>query len=39
MRTTIKKAAPTAAELISYGMPAFKYNGLLVFFLQVIKII
>jgi len=32
LRTTIKKAAPAAEELISYGMPAFKLNGLLVWF-------
>jgi uncharacterized protein YdhG (YjbR/CyaY superfamily) len=32
LRTTIKKAAPEAEEVISYGMPAFKLNGLLVFF-------
>lgn len=27
MRATIKKAAPKAEEDISYGMPAYKYNG------------
>lgn len=32
MRTTITKAAPNAEELISYGMPAFKLNGMLVWF-------
>lgn len=32
MRTTIKKAAPDAEELISYGMPAYKLNGPLVYF-------
>jgi uncharacterized protein YdhG (YjbR/CyaY superfamily) len=31
-RTTIKKAAPEAEEVISYGMPAFKLNGMLVYF-------
>jgi uncharacterized protein YdhG (YjbR/CyaY superfamily) len=31
-RATIKKAAPTANEVISYGMPAFKLNGMLVWF-------
>lgn len=31
-RSTIKKAAPQAEEVISYGMPAFRLNGLLVFF-------
>jgi uncharacterized protein YdhG (YjbR/CyaY superfamily) len=32
MRATIKKAAPKAEEVISYGMPAFKFHGLLVWF-------
>ncbi|HWC54057.1 MAG TPA: DUF1801 domain-containing protein [Chitinophagaceae bacterium] len=32
MRVTIKKAAPKAEEVISYGMPAFKFHGLLVWF-------
>lgn len=27
IRATIKQAAPTAEESISYGMPAFKLNG------------
>ena len=31
-RVTIKKAAPQAEEVISYGMPAFKLNGMLVYF-------
>jgi uncharacterized protein YdhG (YjbR/CyaY superfamily) len=31
-RATVKKAAPGAEEVISYGMPAFKLNGLLVWF-------
>ena len=31
-RATIKKAAPGAEEVISYGIPAFKKNGLLVWF-------
>lgn len=31
-RYAIKKAAPKAEELISYGMPAFKYHGVLVYF-------
>ena len=31
-RTTIKKAAPSAEEVISYGIPAFKFHGLLVWF-------
>jgi uncharacterized protein YdhG (YjbR/CyaY superfamily) len=32
LRTTIKKAAPGAEELINYGVPAFRLNGNLVFF-------
>jgi uncharacterized protein YdhG (YjbR/CyaY superfamily) len=32
VRETIKKAAPEAEEVISYGMPAFKYHGMLVYF-------
>ena len=32
MRATIKKAAPKAEELISYNMPAYKLNGMLVWF-------
>jgi uncharacterized protein YdhG (YjbR/CyaY superfamily) len=32
MRQTIRKAAPEAAEVISYQMPAFKQNGVLVYF-------
>ena len=32
MRAIIKKAAPQAVELISYGMPAFRLNGNLVYF-------
>ncbi|HSY76093.1 MAG TPA: DUF1801 domain-containing protein [Bacteroidia bacterium] len=32
MRACIKKAAPKAEEVISYGMPAFKLNGILVYF-------
>jgi len=31
-RATIRKAAPKAEEAISYGLPAFKYNGMLVWF-------
>jgi len=30
LRATILKAAPKAEEVISYGMPAFKLNGMLV---------
>jgi uncharacterized protein YdhG (YjbR/CyaY superfamily) len=32
LRATIKKAAPAANEVISYGMPAYKLNGMLVWF-------
>jgi uncharacterized protein YdhG (YjbR/CyaY superfamily) len=32
IRTVIRKAAPQAEETISYGMPAFKLNGVLVYF-------
>ena len=32
LRTTIKKAAPHAEELISYNMPAFKWKGMLVYY-------
>lgn len=32
LRTTIRKAAPEAEELISYAMPAYKLNGPLVYF-------
>jgi uncharacterized protein YdhG (YjbR/CyaY superfamily) len=32
LRQTIKKAVPEAEEVISYGMPAFKYHGMLVYF-------
>jgi uncharacterized protein YdhG (YjbR/CyaY superfamily) len=32
LRATIKKAAPEAEEVISYGMPAFKFHGILVYF-------
>ena len=32
VKTAIKKAAPGAEEVISYSMPAFKLNGLLVWF-------
>lgn len=31
-RQTIQKVAPGAAEVISYNMPAFKLNGILVYF-------
>ncbi len=32
IRATIQKAAPDAEETISYGMPAFKLKGILVYF-------
>ncbi len=32
LRQTIKEAAPEAEEVISYQMPAFKLNGVLVWF-------
>lgn len=32
IRAVIRKAAPDAKETISYGMPAYKLNGMLLFF-------
>ena len=32
MRKTVKQAAPEAAEVISYNMPAIKQNGVLVYY-------
>ena len=32
LRQTIKAAAPEATEVISYGMPCFKYHGTLLCF-------
>lgn len=32
IRTIIKKQAPKAVEVISYNMPAFKLNGVLIYF-------
>ena len=32
LRRTIGKAVPQATEVISYGMPAFKFHGILVYF-------
>lgn len=32
LREIIKKAAPKSVEVISYGMPAFKQHGVLVYF-------
>jgi len=34
-RNAIKKAAPEAEEIISYQMPAYKYQGILVYLLFV----
>jgi uncharacterized protein YdhG (YjbR/CyaY superfamily) len=32
VRSTVRKAAPRAREVISYSMPALKQNGILVYF-------
>ncbi|MBM9577679.1 DUF1801 domain-containing protein [Leptospira sp. 201903070] len=32
MRNIVRKAAPQAKEKIGYNMPAFEYNGILVYF-------
>ncbi len=32
IRATVKKAAPKSEETISYGIPAFKLNGALIYF-------
>ncbi len=32
LRANVKKAAPDAVEIISYKMPAFKLNGILVWY-------
>ena len=32
LRATIREAAPMAEEVISYQMPAYKWNGILVYF-------
>ena len=32
MRHVIKTTAPDAEEVISYGMPAYRYHGMLVYF-------
>ena len=32
LRTTIRKEAPEAIEKISYGMPAYTYKGMLLYF-------
>lgn len=37
IRATIQKTAPKAEEIISYSMPAFKLNGMLVWFAAYAK--
>lgn len=37
VRQTVQKTAPDAKETISYGMPAFKLNGNLVYFAAFTK--
>jgi uncharacterized protein YdhG (YjbR/CyaY superfamily) len=37
VRATIQKAAPEAVELTSYKMPAFKLNGILVWYASYSK--
>jgi len=37
IRLTIKELAPNAEEVISYSMPAFKLNGILVWFAAYTK--
>jgi uncharacterized protein YdhG (YjbR/CyaY superfamily) len=32
LRLTIREAAPKAEEVISYNMPAFKWNGMLIWY-------
>ncbi len=32
VRQAVRKAAPQAVEVISYSMPAYKFNGMLVWF-------
>jgi uncharacterized protein YdhG (YjbR/CyaY superfamily) len=32
LRKIIRETAPTAEEVISYGMPAYEYHGMLVYF-------
>ena len=32
IRKTVKEAAPNAVEVISYNMPAIKFNGILVYY-------
>ena len=32
IRRTVREAAPAAEEIISYRMPAFRWNGILVYF-------
>ncbi|HKB86808.1 MAG TPA: DUF1801 domain-containing protein [Ignavibacteriaceae bacterium] len=33
LRSIISKAAPEAEEIISYNMPAYRYHGMLVYFM------
>lgn len=37
LRETIRKTAPDAQEIISYQMPAYKLNGILVYFAAMTK--
>lgn len=37
LRHTIKTTAPKAEEVISYGMPAFRFHGILVYFAAFTK--
>ena len=37
MRVIIKEAAPEAAEIISYAMPAYQFKGVLVYFAAYAK--
>jgi uncharacterized protein YdhG (YjbR/CyaY superfamily) len=32
LRAMVRKAAPEAEEVISYGMPAYKYHGIVLYF-------
>ena len=33
LRQTIRQAAPEAEEVVSYNMPAYRYHGMLVYFM------
>ncbi|HET7732791.1 MAG TPA: DUF1801 domain-containing protein [Paludibacter sp.] len=37
LRTIIKETAPEAEEKISYGMPGYKLNGMLIYFAGYVK--